>query len=371
MYTCDAAKPHSIDLQWLENNPGQLFNNDINVTERQMMLQNQRNSSCEQNCWPAEDRGAISPRLLRGGNIKTHTEIHTQPEILDITINGNCNLTCVYCCKEYSSAWRRDIINNGDYNITGADRRFILENKDRVLEKLSQATIKTSKHYQLLLNEVRLIAPGLKHLYVTGGEPLLDNQLIDILVELPLAPTVEFNLFTGLGMSMSRFELLLAKLETLSKKYPNFRLKISAESTGKFFEFARYGNKWDEFLEKIEILKKRNINFIFHATLSNITLFKFAEFYKLFSTHTFTFDVANQPIMLAPYVLDMDSKQTIQQSLTELPSELTIKVLQIINTTPTDMEKQNLKEFLTEFVSRRPDLDLSIFPSTFLTWLEL
>ena len=28
MYTCDAAKPHSIDLQWLEKNPGQLFNNE-------------------------------------------------------------------------------------------------------------------------------------------------------------------------------------------------------------------------------------------------------------------------------------------------------------------------------------------------------
>ena len=371
MYTCDAAKPHSIDLQWLEKNPGQLFNNEININERLMMLQNQRNNSCEQNCWPAEDRGTLSPRLLRGGNVKTHTEIYTQPEILDLTINGNCNLTCSYCCKEYSSAWRQDIINNGNYKITQADSRYQAETKDYVLNKLSQSTIKRSKHYQLLLNEIRLMSPGLKTLYVTGGEPLLDNQLIDILIDLPLDPLVEFKLFTGLGMSMSRFKLLLGKLETINKKYVNFQLKISAESTDKFFEFNRYGNKWNEFLEKIELLKTQNINFIFHSTLSNLTLFKFVEFYKIFEKYTFTFDVANQPTMLAPHILDIDSKQMIQQSLTELSPDLAMSVLQMMQATPTEMEKKNLKEFLTEFVSRRPDLDLKIFPTTFLTWLEL
>jgi len=371
MYTCDAAKPHSIDLQWLEKNPGQLFNNEININERLMMLQNQRNSSCEQNCWPAEDRGTLSPRLLRGGNIKTHTEIYTHPEILDLTINGNCNLTCSYCCKEYSSAWRRDIINNGNYKITQGDSRYQAETKDHILNKLSQSTIKQSKHYQLLLKEIRLISPGLKTLYVTGGEPLLDNQLIDILIDLPLDPLVEVNLFTGLGMSMSRFKLLLGKLQIISKKYVNFRLKISAESTDKFFEFNRYGNKWNEFLAKIELLKNQNINFIFHSTLSNLTLFKFVEFYKTFEKYTFTFDVANQPTMLAPHILDIDSKQMIQQSLTELSPDLAMRILQMIQATPTEMEKQNLKEFLTEFVSRRSDLDLKIFPTTFLTWLEL
>jgi len=371
MYTCDAAKSHNIDLQWLEKNPGQLFNNEININERRMMLQNRRNSSCEQNCWPAEDRGTLSPRLLRNGNVKTHTEIYTQPEILDLTINGNCNLTCSYCCKEYSSAWRQDIINNGNYKITQADSRYQAETKDYVLNKLSQSTIKRSKHYQLLLNEIRLMSPGLKTLYVTGGEPLLDNQLIDILIDLPLDPLVEFKLFTGLGMSMSRFKLLLGKLETINKKYVNFQLKISAESTDKFFEFNRYGNKWNEFLEKIELLKTQNINFIFHSTLSNLTLFKFVEFYKIFEKYTFTFDVANQPTMLAPHILDIDSKQMIQQSLTELSPDLAMSVLQMMQATPTEMEKKNLKEFLTEFVSRRPDLDLKIFPTTFLTWLEL
>ena len=85
-YTCHAAQPHDIDFTWLSDNPGQLFNTPINITERNMMLVNQRNTSCEQNCWRAEDVGAVSPRMCQGGQDKTHFEISTQPEIVDLTI---------------------------------------------------------------------------------------------------------------------------------------------------------------------------------------------------------------------------------------------------------------------------------------------
>ena len=76
---CHAAKSHAIDFDWLGKNPGQLFNTDVNVDERQMMLLNQRNTSCEQNCWPLEDKGAVSPRLWQHGQIKTHTDVYAQP----------------------------------------------------------------------------------------------------------------------------------------------------------------------------------------------------------------------------------------------------------------------------------------------------
>ena len=90
---CHAAKAHPIDFAWLEQNPGQLFNTDVNVSERHMMLLNQRNASCEQNCWSLEDKGAVSPRLWQNGQTKTHTKVVTQPEILEIKLNDNCNLS--------------------------------------------------------------------------------------------------------------------------------------------------------------------------------------------------------------------------------------------------------------------------------------
>jgi len=35
------------------------------------------------------------------------------------------------------------------------------------------------------------------------------------------------------------------------------------------------------------------------------------------------------------------------------------------------MERISLQKFLVEFVRRRPNLDLDIFPKSFLKWMEL
>lgn len=364
--TCHYAKPHAVDFAWLDQNPGQLFNNPVNVYERQQMLDNRRNASCEQNCWPAEDCGARSPRLDRNGQEKTHTQIHTEPETIEINTNGDCNLTCSYCCKEYSNSWRRDVVTNGDYMIPGVDDRYQATNKDRVLLKIGQKELQSSNKYQALLNEVKLTSPALKKLVATGGEPLLDNQLVDIVADLKLSPDATVEIYTGLGFSMTRFNSVINKLENL----PNLQLLISAENANKFAEFNRYGIKWDEFMAKIEVLKSKKINWKFHSTISNLSLFDFANFYTMFKDTEIEMSMAYQPTFMAPYVLDPASKQQIQQSWAVLPPAMQQTLEQSILPIPSDEQKQGLHLFLNEFVRRRSDLTLEIFPKSFLTWLE-
>ena len=295
-YTCHYAKTQSVDFSWLENNPGQLFNNPVNVFERQQMLDNQRNDSCEQNCWPAEDCGATSFRLAHNGQERTHLKTHTQPETVEIITSGNCNLTCSYCCKECSSAWRRDIVNNGDYLIPEIENRYQATDKDRILLKVSQSQLKANSKYQKLLNEVKLISPTIKKLIVTGGEPLLDNQLIDVLASLNLPANVVLEISTGLGFSMTRFKSLLEKLE----KLPNLFLVVSAENTKEFLEFNRYGIKWEEFVDKINLLKTTKIKFRLHSTVSNLSLFDFANFYATFNDVEIDMSLPYQPTFMAP-----------------------------------------------------------------------
>ena len=371
MYTCDAATPRSIDRDWLEANPGQLFNTESIVNDRRLMLQNIRNLNCEQNCWPAEDKGSVSPRLFRNGDLKTHTDLYQSPEFFDLTINSDCNLSCSYCCKEFSSSWRRDIAKNGPYKITGLSDRYELTPMDQIIQQLSQSEVKSNRNYQLLLNELRIVAPSLKTLYVTGGEPLLDNNLIDTLVDIPFDSDINLNLFSGLGMSESRFNNLLDKMSILSNKYKNFQLKISAESANQFYEFNRYGNTWNDFVGKINLLRQRNIKFIFHCTISNLTLFGFYDFFTKFNDIDFTMDFVHQPHMLSPHVLDDESKKTIYNQIVALDGKNTSALLKSIESVPTELEKLNLKEFLLEFTNRRPDLTLDIFPKTFVNWLGL
>jgi MoaA/NifB/PqqE/SkfB family radical SAM enzyme len=363
---CHAAATHPVDFDWLSKNPGQLFNNERSVDERRMMLLNQRNSSCEQNCWPAEDRGAVSTRM-HGGIEKTHTQIISQPESIDITIGSDCNLTCSYCCREYSSAWKKDLADNGDYLMVGNDNRYTLTLSDQILSKLSQPEVKKSKNYNILLNEVKLAAPHLKKLVVSGGEPLLDNQLVTTITELKLQSTAFVKLYTGLGMSRSRFLKMVEKLKLI----PNLILCVSAESMGKNFEFNRYGNKWDETLEKINILKNNNINMQFHVTLSNLTLMGFVEFYKYFSDCHIHVTFVNNPTMMSVHVLDNDTKEQIKNSLKSLPDRVSATILTSMQAEPTEEEKTYLKQFLTQFIKRRPDLSMDIYPASFVNWVGI
>lgn len=365
-YNCHAAAPHGVDFDWLSNNPGQLFNTPVNIVERNMMLANQRNSSCEQNCWRAEDKFAISPRIEQGGEPKTHIDSITLPEIIDLTVSSDCNLTCSYCCKEFSSAWRRDLLSNGDYHIESESNRFKANNSDKILEKFSQTNYKTTKRYQSLMDEVKLAVPTLKKLVITGGEPFLDNQLIDTIAGLALSDKTEIEMFTGLGVSIARFEKILSKLQPIKNLY----LNISAECTGKLYEFNRYGNSWADVELKLQLIRKYNIRYEFHSTLSNLTVFGFADFANRFKDDKISVTFAFQPDIMAPYVLDPTSKKIILEKLQSLPEELKNPIVQSLSAEPSESQRNGINQFLTEFVRRRQNLDISIYPLHFLNWIN-
>jgi organic radical activating enzyme len=364
-YNCHAAKQHAIDFSWLVNNPGQLFNTEINVAERQMMLANQRNASCEENCWPLEDKGAVSPRLWQNGKIKTHADVYTQPEILEIKLNDNCNLSCSYCCKEYSSAWRRDLDTNGNYTIDTGDARYQLTSRDKIMIKVSQQEVKNTKQFQMLMTEIKSVAPGSKEIVITGGEPLLDNQLFDVLDAVSNSSAV-INIYTGLGVDVKRFQRMLDKI----KQIPTAMISVSAECTDKFYEFNRYGNLWTEFVNKIELLQKSEIEFRFSTTITNLTVFGLTNFIKYFVDQRIGLVFVNQPSMMAPYVLDADSKQRIMQDIRSLPDHYQTQIAQSIQADPSETQRQQMSEFLKEYALRR-NLNVNIYPQSFLDWLDI
>ena len=295
---------------------------------------------------------------------QTGLRFKSNPEIIDLTIGADCNLTCSYCCKEYSTAWRRDVVINGDY---ANDVRYQATNKDRLLLKISQPELKYSTHYQALLKEIELAAPALKTLVITGGEPLLDNFLFDTLANLKMSDQSVIEIYTGLGVGSSRFANIVQKL----KQIPNLQIIVSAENTEKFAEFNRYGIQWQEFMNKINLLKQNNIKIKFHATLTNLTIFGFVQFYKQFKDEEIKLTFAYQPDMMAVYVLDYHSKQQLMQDLTLLPEHFSTPLSKSITPDPSEIQRNNIGNFLKEFVNRRKDLNLNIFPNKFLTWAGL
>ena len=346
MTSCCAASTQKIDLDWLRNNPGQLFNDPNLLHERQQMLDNKPPSSCEDSCWQAERIGLPSRRTLMKSDIKTHLDIVSSPTVLHINLGSDCNLTCSYCCKQYSTAWLRDIDKNGAYL---DDPRFHINNNDRIVLKLGQKKVKSSESYELIINEIKKIKT-VNRIEISGGEPLLYNDL-DQLVQSLSGP---INIYTGLGVDSKRLKRILDTLpETIT-------FSISAENTGKLYEFNRYGNTWNNFLTNLDLVRQK-FDYKFAMVLSNLTIHGMEDFRKNVGTSKDTMNYCNDPIYLSASVLDPESKTMYQHTLPDLSTT--------ISNASSPQQKQNLKNYIHYFVKNR-NLDLNIFPKHFISWMN-
>ena len=194
---------------------------------------------------------------------------------------------------------------------------------------------------------------------------MLDNQLFDVLDAVSNSSAV-INIYTGLGVDVKRFQRMLDKI----KQIPTAMISVSAECTDKFYEFNRYGNRWTDFVNKIELLQKSGIEFRFSTAISNLTVFGLTSFIKYFNDQRIGLVFVNQPSMMAPYVLDPKSKQQIMQDIQSLPDHYQTQIAQSIQADPSETQRQQMSEFLKEYAIRR-NLDMNIYPQSFLDWLDI
>jgi pyruvate-formate lyase-activating enzyme len=351
--SCCSATTQKIDLKWLEQNPGQLFNTPELQRERQEMLNDVAVASCEDTCWRAERQGLASRRTAMKSNVKTHTNINAEPEHLHVNFGSDCNLTCVYCTKQYSTAWLRDIEKNGPY--VDQERHKINFN-DKILLKLGQNEILNSSSYQFILDETSKYK-NIKSMEVTGGEPFLNNQLVDLLDRFD-APKI---ITTGLGVSQARLTKILDQLD-----HNKVRFVISAENCGSAYEFVRYGNSYDIFLKNLEIIGQR-FEYSFLSVVSNLTIHGFAEFERTFKDQVIKVNFCTDPNYLATNVLDNVSRNILQSTNFNNSND---DIQQTLAIPYTSEQKQNLQTFIKRFVELRKDLALDIFPQSFITWLN-
>ena len=356
--SCCTATPAKVDIEWIKSHPGQIFNTSELKSERKLLLADTRVPSCNV-CWKSEDVGVLSRRQRTNSQIRTHTDINATPVVLNILIGSDCNLTCSYCCKQFSSAWAADIVNNGEYQISDP-HRYSMTQMDKVIYKLSQKEILKSNGRSILLDEIGLLSA--ETIAITGGEPFLNLDLFNLVSKLSFTKSLE--IFTGLGVNTQRLSNEIEKI----KEIPNIMLVISAENIGSYYEFNRYGNSYTNFLNNLEIIKKSGIPFIFAATLSNITLFGLNDFITKFEGHDITFNLCNEPNFLSINALDDESKFNLSTSLVAVESKIPT-LIESMNTPCSQIQKQEAAVFIKEFARRR-NLSLNIFPESFINWIN-
>jgi len=362
LYNCCTAWPERIDLHWLENNPGRLFYTPTMIADRKLMLQGKKSKSCDYGCYQYEDQGLTSKRIS-GKNNEVISDVYNPLKSITISLSNDCNLTCAYCSSEWSTAWAKDIDKNGEYHIEKYKNKN--DNWIKLYQKLKQKDrSNNSKFFKLLMKEISL-SLDIKSIAIMGGEPLLNNELTGLL---EIIKDKEIQITSGLGVSINRFKNIIDKI----KDKNNISLNISAETTNNFFEFIRYGLSWNDFLHKIDYIKKSGITIKFLSTISNLTSFDIVSFYNMFGNeHMIDHNPVTDRSFLQPNVLDDLSKKILIDSIQDkMDNKFFVQLKQSISQPYNDMERQNLSKFLKEFSNRR-QLKLDIFPNHFLKWLDL
>jgi organic radical activating enzyme len=363
--TCCAEDPANINF--VEMQQKNMFNLAHMIDERKMMLNNVRVERCSQSCWHSEDQGLLSLRL--GGNFNKKIPVTStvqQIDTLHLSMGNKCAMTCSYCNQDQSSAWFKDLQHNGPYTVSQHADQYSLSTKNLVLNKLNTEMTGTTKHEQILFDQICTSVKSVGTVHITGGETLLYSEaLLKLLTIIP--STVQVVIITGLGVKKAH----AIKFLDLIKTYPNVKLGISAENTHALHEFNRYGNTYKDFLSCLEIVKNTGIDYQFFSTLSNLTVFGYVDFVQ-WANKKIVSNAVTTPSFMQVQNLDQDSKKYLLEKMqANYCSEFDwlIEALQMDHQVTSD-SKENLKIFLKEFSSRRK-LSLDIFPNTFLKWLDI
>lgn len=318
------------------------------------MLNSEPVSSCYETCFRAESQGLVSRRQLEQGNIKTHTDINAEPTLVNVVLGSTCNLTCVYCCKQYSSAWLKDIEDSGPYFDTN---RFKIFPSDKVKKHFD---IQADSDYKLLLDELATLTPDTIH--ISGGEPFLYNNLYNLVAE---SNATEIKINTGLGVDPARFKNQISKLKDIA----NVEIIVSGESTDQLYELVRYGNTFDRFETNLQTVRESGLKYRLISVISNLTVLGMNDFYRRYQDCESYFLLCNDPDFLSVNVLDDATKAAVIEQIQQSAHPAKDIILENISKPATAEQYKDFSKYIQEFAKRR-NIDLSMLPESLLHWIH-
>lgn len=209
---------------------------------------------CKQN----EDSGSFSIRTQAKVDSEYLDEINkdlTWFSPLHLTVNWSnlCNLTCVYCNPNTSTAWQG-------------------------VKKIPITFVRNE--HQSLIELVKDKGHNLIGLTLGGGEPLLQKGLVKLLEQLD-ANKVHVNILTNLSVDISQNEVY-----QFLKTWAKVEWQISFDNANKEkFEYVRHGASWDQFVNNIHLMNQDKQKVTAHPAYSIYSAFDLEEYYEFCNLH--------------------------------------------------------------------------------------
>lgn len=261
---------------------------------RSSFLKDEKHPGCRR-CWTLESRGENSLRQRVQKEYQILKTSKDNPKILtaEVQIGNLCNLSCLMCNEESSSA-------------------FLAENKRLGIAVMDQQNFNWDD--KAWANFEKLVAsPDLKVLNIRGGEPFYNKRFLQMLEEISdqQCKNIMLHMTTNGTVWNERWANVL-------KKFRLVRLMFSIDATGELLEYIRYPISWAVLQDNISQMRTLpNVNSIVHCTTQNLNIHALDDLIDWCEQNQIYLELGQltTPSYLRLYNLPPDLRQRAMQSL--------------------------------------------------------
>jgi len=189
----------------------------------------------------------LSDYLINVSNEELMSNTDILPLSLELRLGNQCNLKCVTCWGMSSSLIheeRQEMLSSGlllKNNLGWLHNRWQEET-----ENVDKADVKEWYETETFYKNFKKMAPKLRRLYTTGGEPTLIKANYRMLEELIEAGNTDCRIeFTS---NMTTWN---PKFYEALSKFENVEIQMSIDGVGPVAEYIRYGTEWDKVKENV------------------------------------------------------------------------------------------------------------------------
>jgi organic radical activating enzyme len=296
-------------------------------------------------CKRLEETTGVSGRTVRTTSAETIKAINTDPDFfklehLVVNWSNLCNLACVYCNPETSTAWQS-------------------------IKKIPINHVK-NEHADLI-ELARTQGHNIQGLSLGGGEPLLQRGLEKFLDYID-ASKVSVMITTNLSMDLNN-NAIYQRLKT----WPNVSWMISFDNADQDkFEYVRHGASWTQFVDNIQVMKQDGQKVQAHPAYSIYCALDLMEYYDFCAeqrlhifwcelTNPWDLDIRRQSVSLRQLAIaEIDRVVSKYQDQKQLSTD----VLERYRATLTDNSYLTNQDFVPDILTWHQDMETTLKKTT-------
>lgn len=367
-HSCHYPPTHQVSLQEVQKNPDAFHHSEYKEKQRSLMRKGKRPSECDY-CWDLEDQHLPSPRhgYLQRYSQFTGYDKRPHPKYLEVSFSSTCQMKCMYCNPQTSSALAQEYEKYGPY-----------------LYEETAMNKEGPTYTEEFWSWFPTVYDSLEDLRITGGEPFLDHNLDRLCNFIEKHPHPSLKLAINSNLSIPEKTLLkyIHLIEELIEKkcLASCTYFTSLDSWGEQASYIRHGlnfKRWQNNIDHIlchshaHVVVTNTFNLLSipgtYELIKNLSLYPQDRVHLTFSRLIFPHYLSITNASEREVALLMEQQRMLLLDHLDYTEEIN-RFIAIMRSeigkrkATRQVQRTNLKEFILEYDRRKQTSFCEVFP---------